>query len=52
MGGLLRMRTFVNAIERVPHAEERAQGASRSTHNRIAAIEGSFRFTRRQAQAG
>src|SRR5439155_17137667 len=28
----LRMRSFFNAIESFPHAEERPQGASRSTH--------------------
>jgi hypothetical protein len=31
-GGFLRMRTFLNAINDSPHAEERLQGASRSTH--------------------
>jgi hypothetical protein len=31
-GGFLRMRTFLNAINDTPHAEERLQGASRSTH--------------------
>jgi len=30
--GLLRVRTFLNAIKVLPHAEERSQSASRSTH--------------------
>jgi hypothetical protein len=36
--GLLRMRNFRNAINGLPHAEERPQGASRSTHNLTAAL--------------
>jgi hypothetical protein len=32
------MRNFQNAIKGLPHAEERAQGASRSTHNLTAAL--------------
>jgi hypothetical protein len=31
--GFLRMRTFLNVINDIPHAEERLKGASRSTHN-------------------
>jgi hypothetical protein len=31
--GFLRMRTFLNAINDTPHAEERPKGASRSTHD-------------------
>jgi hypothetical protein len=31
--GFLRMRTFLNAINDIPHAEERLKGASRSTHD-------------------
>ena len=31
--GFLRMRPFLNAINNIPHAEERLKGASRSTHN-------------------
>src|SRR5580700_5321262 len=31
--GFLRMRTILNAINDTPHAEERPEGASRSTHN-------------------
>jgi hypothetical protein len=31
--GFLRMRTFINAIKDIPHAEERLKGASRSTHD-------------------
>ena len=33
----LRMRNFLNSINGLPHAEERLQGASRSTHDRNAA---------------
>ena len=33
----LRMRNFLNYIKGLPHAEERLQGASRSTHDRNAA---------------
>jgi hypothetical protein len=36
--GFLRMRTFLNAIEDIPHAEERLKGASRSTHDVDAAL--------------
>jgi hypothetical protein len=32
------MRNFLNAINGFPHAEERPEGASRSTHDRIPAI--------------
>ncbi len=32
----LRMRNFLNAIKAFPHAEERPEGASRSTHDRSA----------------
>src|SRR5882672_4496311 len=31
--GLLRMRIFLNAINNLPHPEERPQGASRRTHD-------------------
>jgi hypothetical protein len=33
----LRMRNFLSAINGFPHAEERPEGASRSTHSRGAA---------------
>src|ERR1700751_5969116 len=36
--GLLRVRTFLDAINRRPHAEERLRGASRSTHGLDAAF--------------
>jgi hypothetical protein len=32
------MRNFRNAIKGLPHAEERPQGASRSTHSLAAAL--------------
>jgi hypothetical protein len=32
------MRTFLNAIKDIPHAEERLKGASRSTHDVDAAL--------------
>jgi hypothetical protein len=35
--GLLRMRSFLNAIKELAHAEERPKGASRSTHGFAAA---------------
>jgi hypothetical protein len=31
------MRNFLNGIKGFPHAEERSEGASRSTHRRAAA---------------
>ena len=34
--GFLRMRTFLNVINSLPHAEERPDGASRSTHDVVA----------------
>ncbi len=34
--GFLRMRNFLNVIKAFPHAEERPEGASRSTHDRNA----------------
>jgi hypothetical protein len=37
-GGFLRMRTFLNALKDIPHAEERLKGASRSTHDVDAAL--------------
>ena len=43
MGGFLRMRTFLNPINGIPHAEERPQGASRSTHSVDAALARWFR---------
>jgi len=37
-GGLLGMRDSLNAVQGFPHAEERLQGASRSTHHLAAAV--------------
>jgi hypothetical protein len=36
--GFLRMRNSANAIKVFPHAEERSKSASRSTHDRDAAL--------------
>ncbi len=36
--GFLRVRDFLNATDRLPHAEERLRGASRSTHDTDAAL--------------
>jgi len=32
------MRNFLNAIKSLPHPEERPQGASRRTHDAVAAL--------------
>ncbi|HEY4039985.1 MAG TPA: hypothetical protein VGM15_14280, partial [Burkholderiaceae bacterium] len=47
--GFLRMRTFLNGIKDIPHAEERLKGASRSTHYVDAALVRCRRQNRSQA---
>src|SRR6266404_3299953 len=45
VGGLLRIRNFLNAIKDIPHPEDRLKGASRRTHRGNAANS----FTRSKA---